>query len=114
MDSVIGHVRGHVQGVGFRYFVRNLANSHGVSGYALNLADGRVEFLLQGETDHIEQVIEQIRRGPAHARVDEVSLATSREAVSREAVPRKAVPRKAVPRKAVPQDTVLYDGFEIR
>ena len=89
MDSVIGHVRGYVQGVGFRYFVRNLANRQGVSGYALNLADGRVEFLLQGDTDHIEQVIEQIRSGPPHARVDEVSLVASR-------------------------DTVIYDGFEIR
>jgi len=89
MDSVIGHVRGHVQGVGFRYFVHSVAHSHGLSGYALNLADGRVEFLLQGDTDHIEQVIEQIRSGPPHARVDEVSLVASR-------------------------DTVIYDGFEIR
>jgi acylphosphatase len=89
MDSVKGHVRGHVQGVGFRYFVRSVAHRHGLSGYALNLADGRVEFLLQGETDHIEKVIEQIRRGPPHARVDEVSL---------------------VP----PKDKVIYDGFDIR
>jgi acylphosphatase len=98
MDSVLshvrGHVRGHVQGVGFRYFVRSVAHRHGVSGYALNLADGRVEFLLQGETDHIEKVIEQIRSGPPHARVDEVSFEASRE--------------------AMPQDMVLYDGFEIR
>ena len=94
MDSVIGHVRGHVQGVGFRYFLRSVAHRHGLSGYALNLADGRVEFLLQGETDHIEKVIEQIRSGPPHARVDEVSLATSQDTAFR--------------------DTTLYDGFEIR
>jgi acylphosphatase len=103
MDSgsghVQGHVRGHVQGVGFRYFVRSVAHRHGVSGYALNLADGRVEFLLQGETDHIEKVIEQIRSGPAHARVDEVSLVASRE---------------AVPSDTASRDTVIYDGFEIR
>ena len=112
MDSVIDHaggqvhgfVRGHVQGVGFRYFVRSLAHRHGLGGYVQNLADGRVEFLLQGETDPVEKVIELIRNGPPHARVDEVSLTTSQE----------AVPREAVPRKAVPQDTVLYDGFEIR
>ena len=94
MDSVRGHVRGHVQGVGFRFFVRNLAARHDVSGYALNLADGRVEFLLQGQIDHIEKVIEQIGNGPPHARVDEVSLSTSRGTASR--------------------DTVIYDGFEIR
>ena len=99
MDSVKGHVRGHVQGVGFRYFVRSVAHRHGLGGYALNLADGRVEFLLQGEADHIEQVIEQIRSGPRHARVDEVSLATSRE---------------AVPPGTASRDTLIYDGFEIR
>jgi acylphosphatase len=90
IDHVLGHVRGHVQGVGFRYFVRRVAHRHGLSGYVLNLADGRVEFLVQGEIDRIEKVIEQIRSGPPHARVDEVS------------------------REAVPGDMVLYDGFEIR
>jgi acylphosphatase len=92
------------RGVGFRYFVRSVAHRHGLSGYVLNLADGRVEFLLQDETDHIEKVIEQIRSGPPHARVDEVSLAASR----------KAVPREAVPRDTAFRNTVLYDGFEIR
>ena len=74
MHSVRGYVRGRVQGVGFRYFVRSAAQMHGLSGYALNLADGRVEFLLQGEAGAVAQVIEQIRTGPRPARVDEVSL----------------------------------------
>lgn len=70
----MGFVRGRVQGVGFRYFVRSCAQTHGLDGYAINLADGRVEFLLQGEAATIEAVIEQIRQGPRYARVDEVSL----------------------------------------
>jgi acylphosphatase len=74
MHSVRGYVRGRVQGVGFRYFVRSAAQMQGLSGYAHNLADGRVEFLLQGDATAVQQVIEQIRRGPRHARVDEVSL----------------------------------------
>jgi acylphosphatase len=74
MHSVKGYVRGRVQGVGFRYFVRTAAQRHGLCGYAQNLADGRVEFLLQGEADALEQVIRMIRAGPSHARVDEVSL----------------------------------------
>ena len=74
MHSVKGYVRGHVQGVGFRYFVRTAAHRHGLCGYAQNLADGRVEFLLQGDADAIEQVIGMIHTGPSHARVDEVSL----------------------------------------
>ena len=89
MYSLRGYVRGHVQGVVFRYFVHSLAHQHGLGGYALNLADGRVEFLLQGEAETVAQVIEQIRRGPRHARVDEVSLDASR-------------------------DMALYAGFDIR
>lgn len=82
MHSVKGTVRGRVQGVGFRYFVRTAAHRHGLCGYAHNLADGRVEFLLQGKADAIEQVIELIRTGPSHARVDEVSLVTPQDLAS--------------------------------
>jgi len=49
MYAVKGFASGRVQGVGFRYFVRRQADSQQLSGYAKNLADGRVEFLLQGE-----------------------------------------------------------------
>jgi len=57
MHSIKGTVHGRVQGVGFRYFVRTVAQRHGLCGYAQNLADGRVEFLLQGEADAVEQAI---------------------------------------------------------
>jgi len=77
--SVKGLVSGRVQGVGFRYFVRSSAQMHGLSGYATNLADGRVEFLLQGDLAAIERVIEQIRSGPRHARVDQVTLEPPRD-----------------------------------
>jgi acylphosphatase len=84
MHSVRGYVRGRVQGVGFRYFVRSAAQRHGLSGYVLNLADGRVEFLLQGDAASVTRVIEQIRSGPRHARVDEVTLETAQELAPRE------------------------------
>ncbi|MCP4334745.1 MAG: acylphosphatase [Gammaproteobacteria bacterium] len=79
MHSIKGYVEGHVQGVGFRYFVRSLAQQNGLSGYVHNLADGRVEFLLQGESSVVEQVIALIRSGPRYARVDAVSLDTARD-----------------------------------
>jgi acylphosphatase len=77
--SIKGLVSGRVQGVGFRYFVRSSAQMHGLTGYAINLSDGRVEFLLQGDLAAIERVIAQIRTGPRHARVDEVTLEPPRE-----------------------------------
>lgn len=84
MHSVKGYVRGRVQGVGFRYFVHSAARQHGVNGYARNLADGRVEFLLQGDPNSVERVIEHIRSGPRHARVDAVDLQAPRDMPARD------------------------------
>ena len=44
-------VSGHVQGVGFRWFVRGRAEAAGVAGSARNLPDGRVEVVLEGPGD---------------------------------------------------------------
>lgn len=73
MNSVKGHVSGRVQGVGFRYFVYRHAEAEGLTGYARNLPDGRVEFLLQGDAAAISRVIEQLRQGPRYAQVSDVS-----------------------------------------
>lgn len=73
--SIRGTASGRVQGVGFRYFVLRHAEASGLRGYVRNLPDGRVDFLLQGPPDGVDAVIAQIRIGPAHARVNEVSTA---------------------------------------
>jgi acylphosphatase len=39
---------GHVQGVGFRYTVKNLTAGYDVVGTIRNLADGRVELVAEG------------------------------------------------------------------
>ena len=67
--SLRGLVSGRVQGVGFRYFVVREARAAGLGGFVRNLADGRVEFLLQGDAAAVERVVEKIRLGPPHARV---------------------------------------------
>ena len=50
-------VSGHVQGVGYRYFVRGLAAAHGLSGSARNLPDGRVEVVLEGDGPAVRSVV---------------------------------------------------------
>ena len=45
--------QGHVQGVGFRYTVFELARGFDVSGYVLNLADGRVLLEAEGEVSEL-------------------------------------------------------------
>jgi acylphosphatase len=66
-------VSGHVQGVGFRYFVRGLAAAAGVAGSARNLPDGRVEVVLEGAADAVRSVIADLdgpRTPGSVARVD--------------------------------------------
>ena len=72
MHNIKGHASGRVQGVGFRYFVKRHADSLAVKGYAQNLPDGRVEFLLQGEKLAVLSVLEKIHDGPSYSQVTEV------------------------------------------
>jgi acylphosphatase len=54
---VVALVSGHVQGVGYRWFVRGLAASAGLGGAARNLPDGRVEVVLEGPDDAVARVL---------------------------------------------------------
>jgi acylphosphatase len=54
---VVALVSGNVQGVGYRWFVRGLASSAGVTGSARNLPDGRVEVVLEGPEDGVSAVV---------------------------------------------------------
>lgn len=72
--SVKGLVSGRVQGVGFRYFVMRCAQSENICGYVRNLDDGRVDFFLQGASESVARVLEQISSGPDYARVDGLQL----------------------------------------
>lgn len=69
MKTVKGFVTGRVQGVGFRNFVKKNADQLNVAGYAKNLVDKRVEFILQGESVVISVLLGKINRGPIFASV---------------------------------------------
>jgi acylphosphatase len=45
---------GQVQGVGFRYTTRRLAEGFPVSGFVRNLSDGRVEVIVEGAAEDVE------------------------------------------------------------
>lgn len=54
---VVAVVSGHVQGVGYRWFVRELASAAGLSGSARNLPDGRVEVVVEGPEDDVASLV---------------------------------------------------------
>ena len=65
-------VTGRVQGVGFRWFVRQEARRVGVAGWVRNLPDRSVEVAARGEQNSIAALERALREGPDGARVDDL------------------------------------------
>ncbi|MEK8172715.1 acylphosphatase [Streptomyces sp. M19] len=67
-------VRGHVQGVGFRWYTRaNALSIGGLVGFASNLADGRVQVVAEGERSACEHLLDWLRGPDTPGRVDGVT-----------------------------------------
>lgn len=62
-------VRGKVQGIGFRWFVRERARSLGLAGCVCNRSDGSVEVQAEGDEKSIESLLGDLRIGPNGAQV---------------------------------------------
>lgn len=67
-------VEGTVQGVGFRYFVQQLANALNIKGWVRNRLDERVEILALGEENHLNAFAARVRVGPSMANVTRVDV----------------------------------------
>jgi acylphosphatase len=65
-------ITGRVQGVGFRYALRDEATRLAVSGWVRNRSDGSVQALAQGRPEAVEALVAWARRGPPGSRVSEV------------------------------------------
>lgn len=62
-------IEGRVQGVGFRWWIAQWANSRGLDGWVRNRRDGTVEAVLSGAPEVIEKMIEALWEGPPLAKV---------------------------------------------
>lgn len=67
-------VSGRVQGVFFRSFTREKAVKHGLTGWVRNLPDGTVEAVFEGEKSAVDLIVEELKAGPLHARVEKVEV----------------------------------------
>jgi len=70
-------VRGRVQGVGFRVFVRDVAVAFDIRGWVKNNPDGSLELVAHGIKENFQSFVEQIEIGPPSSRVDQVEVQTS-------------------------------------
>jgi len=66
--------RGRVQMVGYRAFVQRHAQQLDVRGEVRNLPDGSVECLMEGPRAAVDRLLELMREGPYHARVEHLEV----------------------------------------
>ncbi|MGH8352704.1 MAG: acylphosphatase [Pseudomonas sp.] len=69
-----GFVSGRVQGVCYRQETQEQAERLELDGWVRNLADGRVEVLLEGETAAVHELAAWLEQGPRAAKVTAVEL----------------------------------------
>jgi acylphosphatase len=67
--SVQVFYEGNVQGVGFRWSVRQIAKGFDVTGSVRNLRDGRVELQAAGEEDEVRAFLEAILQSELRAHI---------------------------------------------
>jgi len=65
-------VSGQVQGVSFRAYTARQAQLLGITGYAHNLPDGRVEVLACGDAEKVAQLIAWLQQGSPRSQVQDV------------------------------------------
>ena len=74
IDAVDIHVKGIVQGVGFRPFVYRMAKKYLINGWVLNAADG-VYIHAEGESKLVDEFIMELSDNPpAASRVEEIDI----------------------------------------
>lgn len=73
MDEVVIKITGFVQGVSFRYYAKQLADSLGIKGWVRNKGDRTLEIVAQGEAKVLEKYIGWCHKGPPLAEVKDVS-----------------------------------------
>ena len=67
-------IKGRVQGVGFRWSCRRMAEASGLAGWCRNLPDGRVEACFEGDPAAVEAAVAWCREGPSSAIVTSVDV----------------------------------------
>jgi len=71
--SIHCFISGKVQGVWFRAATQEQAKILGLTGWACNLPDGRVEVFATGEKDKLQQLFQWLQKGPEQAKVTDVT-----------------------------------------
>lgn len=67
-------IKGYVQGVGFRYRIKQKALSLNLRGYVRNLPEGSVEIVAEGEESQVQELVAWCKKGEFGSNIKEVQL----------------------------------------
>ena len=67
-------ITGRVQGVGFRFFVREIARELGIVGWVRNTSDDGVEVMAEGNEGLLARFLGSLKQGPRSAVVTHVDV----------------------------------------
>ncbi len=68
------YISGRVQGVFYRAFAKEVANSSGLKGWVKNLPNGDVEAIFEGDKKVIEDAINTCKKGPVSSHVTNIDV----------------------------------------
>ena len=67
-------ISGKVQGVGFRYWIQNLAINNSIVGWVKNKLSGDVEALIIGQEKEVQKLIKQCKIGSSSATIQNIQI----------------------------------------
>ena len=81
MISLQVFYEGNVQGVGFRWTIRNIAKGFDVIGWVKNLPDGRVELQVGGEESEVFAFLDSVMESELRSHIDKQTRSAMTEPV---------------------------------
>jgi acylphosphatase len=72
MKTLRVYISGAIQGVFFRKFIKEKADELNIRGFIRNLEDGRVEVILEGRDERVNEMVEYCKKGSPHSEVKKI------------------------------------------
>ncbi len=103
------HVKGIVQGVGFRPFIYNLAVENDLTGFVVNVGDAGVKIVAEGHQKNIINFLKKIREDkPALAHIENMDVQwVSKKPVHKSFVIKKSITEKTGEKSIIPPDVSI-------
>jgi acylphosphatase len=76
--SIRLYIKGIVQGIFYRNFIKENAEKLNIKGFVRNLEDGRVEVFLEGDSDAVNKMTELCKQGPKTSKIENVEIKEER------------------------------------